>query len=105
MSRSLPIKTSLDADTSAIDIFIGAELYHVFARKGEQGLDEVCLIAGNGYRIVIGILYFVAYDVGVGTIVERDAILNAYGAWNRTRGHSMMIIRIFIVLRFRIVSC
>ena len=78
MSRSLPIKTSLDADTSAIDIFIGAELYHVFARKGEQGLDEVCLIAGNGYRIIVGILYFIADDVGVGSIIERHAIINAY---------------------------
>lgn len=105
MSGSLLIKSSSDADTSAINVLVGAELYHVFACKREQGLDEVCLIAGNGYRIIVGILYFVAYDVGVGTIVERDAILNAYGARNRTRGHSMMIIRIFIILWFRIVSC
>lgn len=80
MSGSLLIKTSSDADTSAINVLVGAELYHVFACKGEQGLDEVSLIAGNGYRIIVGILYFIADDVGVGTIVERDAILNAYGA-------------------------
>lgn len=84
MSGSLLIKSSSDADTSAINVLVGAELYHVFARKGEQGLDEVCLIAGNGYRIIVGVLYLIADDVGVGTIVERHAILNAYGAWNRT---------------------
>lgn len=80
MSGSLLIKSSSDADTSAINVLVGAELYHVFARKGEQGLDEVCLIAGNGYRIIVGILYFIADDVGVGAIVERHSILNAYGA-------------------------
>lgn len=78
MSRSLPIKTSLDADTSAIDIFIGAELYHVFARKGEQSLDEVSLIACNGNGIIVGVLYLIADDVGVGSIIERHAIFNAY---------------------------
>ena len=78
MSRSLPIKTSSDADTSVIDIFICAELYHIFACKGEQGLDEVCLIAGNGYRIIVGVLYLIANNVRVGSIIERHAIINAY---------------------------
>lgn len=80
MSGSLLIKSSSDADTSAINVLVGAELYHVFARKGEQGLDEVSLIAGNGNGIIVGILYLIADDVGVGTIIERHAILNAYGA-------------------------
>lgn len=84
MSGSLLIKSSSDADTSAINVLVGAELYHVFARKGEQGLDEVSLIACNGNGIIVGVLYLIADDVGVGTIVERHAILNAYGAWNRT---------------------
>lgn len=80
------------------------ELYHVFASKGKKGLDEVSLIAGNDNGIIVGILDLIAGDVGVGTIVERHAIFNAYRAENRARGHSMMILLVFISF-WLIIGC